>query len=95
MWTRKRIRKGLDGRWALRVGGVEAVSVGVRGLGGVCGNGAMLSVSGLNITGNRLVKLMNGGNTNGAALLHLVLSLVRTSSNFIRDGKRGIGRDRT
>lgn len=43
-----------------------------------------MSVRGCSVRDNGVLKLINGGKTKGAALFHLVLSLLGTSKNDMR-----------
>ncbi len=53
----------------------------VRGLAGGCGSLATISDLDLGIGGNRLFKLLNIGNTNGAAAVGVLYKLSRVSDN--------------
>lgn len=79
-----------EGRWASVAGVVH-----VGGLRGGFNAGGTMSVRGCAVKRNSVLKLMNGGNTNGAALFQLVLSLLRTSQNGMAVGSVSIDGDRS
>lgn len=67
----------------------------MRGLQGGFNARATISVRGCAVGRKRVINLINGGKTKGAALFHLVLSLLGTSANRVVVGSVRIGRDRS
>ncbi len=74
--------------------GARRAVVAVDGLGGYFNRGITIGISSCVVDRNAVLNLMNGGKTNGAALFHLVLSLLGTSSNRIRVSRVGMSGDR-